>query len=546
MERITITFNDGSKKEYSKGITYYEISKDYKLKNEILGVKVNNEIMPLNTKVVSDTIVEFIDFNDLAGYKMYQAGLKFIFEVALKEYDKSLNVTYEHSVPKGILAQITGDKELSKEDLGIIKGKMAKIISEDHKFEKFNVLKKEAYNYYVSINDMVKAKNVQNGISEVVSIYRLKEQLNYFYIEMPFSTKAINKFDVVYLGRNRIVFLFPSSRTNGLVPEYVHYPNIINSFLEGKNWLEKMDMSYLSNLNDAVANGKIKAFIEATELRFNEAIANVAEEIYNHPDKRLIMIAGPSSSGKTTTTKRLSAYLRMKGLDPISISVDDYFVDREKSPKDEFGNFDFECLMTIDLELLNKQLKELLNGELVNLPEFNFITGKREITNKFIKLKENSIILIEGLHALNDDMTPQIDNKYKYKVYLSPFIPLNIDNHNYISTVDLRMIRRIVRDNRTRGNSVTQTIDGWQSVRNGEERYIFPYVHQADVIINTALPYELGVLKEYITPLLLGVGINDVHYEEARRLVNFLEKFYPIPGEYVNKNSILREFIGGE
>ncbi len=545
MERVTITFNDGSIREYPKNITYFEVSKDYKLANEILGVKINNEIVPLTTKITKDTAVEFFDFNDLAGYKMYQAGLKFIFEVALKEFNKDLDVIYEHSVPKGILAEITGGN-ISKEELGKIKGIMASIISEDHRFEKFNVLKKEAYDYYQSVGDERKAKNIQSITSEIVTLYRLKETINYFYIEMPYSTKAISKFDIVYLNNNRVVFLFPSSRTNGMVPEYVHYPNIIDSFLQGKQWLQKMHMDYLPYLNDAVANGKIKEFMHANELLFNESISKVATEIYEHPDKRIVLIAGPSSSGKTTTTKRLASYLKMKGLDPISISVDDYFVDRDKSPKDEFGNYDWECLMAIDLDYFNKQLKQLLNGESVSTPVFNFLTGKREQTNKFIKLKENSIILIEGLHALNDDMTPEIDPKYKYKIYLSPFIPLNVDRHNYISTVDLRMIRRIIRDNRTRGHKVDKTIEGWKNVRNGEEKYIFPYIHQADVIINTALAYELGVLKEYILPLLHSVEMNEKHYEEARRLIYFLDKFYPIPGEYVNKDSILREFIGGE
>jgi len=545
MERITITFNDGTKKDYQKGITYYEVSKDYKLANDILGVKVNNEIIPLDTKINKDTVVEFFDFNDLAGYKMYQAGLKFIFEAALKEYSPDLNVIYEHSVPKGILAEITGNKNLTKEDIVAIKGKMANIISEDHRFLKYNVLKKEAYAYYMSINDEVKAKNVHSSTAEILPLYKLKDHINYFYVELPYSTKVISKFDVIHLGKNRVVFIFPSKRTNGLVPEYVHYQNIIDSFLQGKNWLEKMNMSYLANLNDAVANRKIKDFIHSSELLFNETIANVADDIYKNPDKKLVLIAGPSSSGKTTTSNRLAAYLRMKGLDPVIISVDDYYYDLEKSPRDEFGNLDLECLMALDLDLFNKQLNQLLNGETVNLPAFDFITSKRIKTAKDIKLKENSILLIEGLHALNDDMIPQIDNRFKYKIYLSPFIPLNVDQHNYISTVDLRMIRRITRDYHARGIPVASTIERWQKVRSGEEKYIFPYIHQADVIVNTALPYELGVLKEYITPLLHTVGMDSKHYEEARRLIYFLDKFYPIPGEYVSKDSILREFIGG-
>ena len=257
------------------------------------------------------------------------------------------------------------------------------------------------------------------------------------------------------------------------------------------------------------------------------------------------MIAGPSSSGKTTTTRILGAYLRSKGYDPICLSTDDYFVDRIDTPKDEYGKYDFECLNAIDTKEFNNDLMRLLKGEEVNIPTYNFVTGKREYHNNLIKLNENSIILIEGLHSLNDDLTPGIPDRYKYKIYLSPFIPLNIDRHNYISTLDLRLIRRIIRDNRTRGYTVSEVIEKWQSVRNGEEKYIFPYTHQANMIINTALPYELGVLKVYAEPLLLSIDTDSKYYEEARRLLKFLRSFYTITSEYVSKNSILREFIGG-
>ena len=234
-----------------------------------------------------------------------------------------------------------------------------------------------------------------------------------------------------------------------------------------------------------------------------------------------------------------------QGFDPIKISIDDYFLEREETPKDENGNYDFECLTAVDLDLFNSDLKKLLNGEEINMPFYNFLTGKKEFHNNYIKLKNNSIILIEGLHAINDDLLPAIENKYKYKIYLSPFIPLNIDRHNYISTVDLRLIRRIIRDNRARGHDISKTIHTWQSVRNGEEKYIFPFIHQADVIINTALPYEIGVEKVYIEPLLRSISVESEYYEEAKRLLNFLKMFYQIPSEYVSRDSILREFIGG-
>ncbi|MEG1505964.1 MAG: nucleoside kinase [Bacilli bacterium] len=546
MDTVKITFNDDTVHTYELGTTFYDISKDFSMPSKILGVRINNEIYSLNKKALKDEVVEFFNVNDLIGNKIYKSALKFIFEVALSNKFPLATVSFEHSVPRGMLASINDKKMLTQNDISDLKGEMAKLINEDVKIEKLNVQPKEAIKYYLSIREFEKADNVQNINDKIVTLYKLKNKMNYFYSEMPYSTGAIEKFDLVYLGNNRIIFLYPGINGTPSVPEYVHYDNIIESFLKGKEWLEMMHMPYITNLNKSVSNGCIKSFIKSSELMLNLYIANASNEISKNKDIKFVMIAGPSSSGKTTTCSRLSAYLSTMGYDPISISVDDYFVDREKSPKDEFGNYDFECLLAIDVELFNTDLMKLLNNEEISLPKYNFITGKREISRKKIKMKENSILLIEGLHALNDDLTPAIDNKNKYKIYLSPFIPLNIDRHNYISTLDLRLLRRIVRDNRTRGFDVKTTIDKWQSVRSGEEKYVFPYIHQANVIINTALPYEVGVMKVFVEPLLYSVSVNSKYYEEARRLLDFLKQFYPIPGEYVNDESILREFIGGK
>lgn len=305
-------------------------------------------------------------------------------------------------------------------------------------------------------------------------------------------------------------------------------------------------MPYISDLNKTIGNGKIKDFIRSNELIFSLNIAKAVDNIISNRDIKFILISGPSSSGKTTTTSRISSYLEALGYNTIKISLDDYFVDRDKNPVDENGKYDFECLEAIDVEAFNNDLNRLLNGEEITLPTYNFITGKREYSKDKVMMKENTIFLIEGLHALNDDLTINVEDKYKYKIYLSPFIPLNIDEHNYVSTIDLRLLRRIVRDNRTRGYDIFKTIDNWQKVRYGEEKYIFPYIHQANVIINTALAYEIGVLKVFVEPLLLSVGVDSNYYEEARRLIDFLKQFFPIPGEYVNDESILREFIGGK
>ncbi len=545
MDYITITIPNGEKKEFKKNTTYYEISKSFNCGKEILGVKINNEFIPLNRKATTDAVVKFVGLDDVTGNKVYKSGLKFIFEVALKEVFPNLEIYYLHSVPKGFLGEIVGDVNITPEDLKKIRDVMDEIIKEDIPIQKLTVKKKEAIEFYEKRNAEEKALNIQNISDIVVSLYHLKGRYNYFYSDMPYSTGSITEYDIVFLGRNRIVFVFPSKESDGLLPEYVHYDNIINSFLVGREWLKSLNMEYVTSINKTVGSGKIKEFIKSCELVFNLNISKVVDEITSNRNIKFILIAGPSSSGKTTTTKRMSQYLVAKGYEPICLSIDDFFIDREFNPRDEFGNYDFESLKAIDIELFNNVLQDLLNGKKANIPSYNFVTGKKEYNDNYKELKDNSIILIEGLHALNDELLPSIDNKLKYKIYLSPFIPLNIDKHNYISTIDLRLIRRIIRDNMTRNISVNETIDLWQSVRKGEEKYIFPFIHQADTIINTALPYELGVEKVYIEPLLYSVSVESDYYEEARRLLSFLKIFYSITSEYVNKDSILREFIGG-
>ena len=545
MDTVKITFADGTVHEYSRDTTFYEMSKDFPMEN-IMAVKIDNEVYSLDTKVFEDTKLEFINTNDIIGNKIYKAGLKFLFEVALIETFPELEVSFEHSVPRGMLGVVEGNKIITQEDLQKIKHRMDEIVNEAAIIQKLNISPKEAIKYYLQFKEYEKADNIQSITDRLATLYKLHKKLNYFYSIMPYSTGSINKYELVYLGKNRIVFIFPTVRSNGEVPEYVHYANIIDSFFKGKKWLENLHMPYISNLNKTIGNGKIKDFIKSNELMFSLDIAKVVDNIISNHDIKFILIAGPSSSGKTTTNSKIASYLEALGYDAIKISLDDYFVNREDTPKDENGKYDFECLEAIDVKLFNEDLQKLLNGEEISLPVYNFISGKREYPNNKVKLKENSIFLIEGLHALNDKITEGIDNKYKYRIYLSPFIPINIDMHNYVSTLDLRLLRRIVRDNRTRGYDCLKTIDNWQSVRNGEEKYIFPYIHQADVIINTALAYEVGVLKVYVEPLLLSVGVDSIYYEEARRLIGFLNQFFPIPGEYVTDDSILREFIGGK
>ena len=544
MNTATIIFDKDKTITVPIGTTYKEISNYSMYKDTVLGVKKNNQVYSLMDTVTKDEKIDFFDYMVPIGAQMYKAALKFILEVALKSKFPGSEIYFEHSVPGGMLGEVVYSRVLTKGEFDIINEEMLNIINSNLEIKKFNVLTNDAVKFYHDTKNYEKAFNVLANDS-VILMYELKKFLNYFYVLMPASTGLIKNFQLIYLEENKFIILYPSNLTNGKIPEYVSRDNIIDAFYKGKSWLKKLNTPYVSDLNNLVSSSKIRGFIESCELYFNDQIRKCSEEIVDHPDYKFIMIAGPSSSGKTTTTRVLSSYLRSIGYDPIQLSIDDYFVDREKTPKDKDGNFDYECLEAIDIELLNKNLLDLLKGESVDLPTYNFISGKKEYNNRIIKMQENSIILMEGLHSLNDSLTPYLPKENKYKIYLSPFIPLNIDRHNYISNVDLRLIRRIVRDNRTRGADVTSTIKQWQSVRNGEEKYIFPYIGTANMIINTALPYEIGVLKVYVDPLLLSVSNESLYYEETRRLVKFLRSFYPISSELVDKSSILREFIGG-
>ena len=533
---------DGQSYEADNEMTFYDIVHDIK-PNTIL-VKVNGEVFSLDTKIKEECEIIPLDVTSLPGYKSYQSGLKFLFFLSVKELFPEAKLSFLHSVPKGILSEVILNHELTNEDVSKIKGQMALNVSKKLRYLKYNIEIKDAYDYFMKKGEIEKAKNLQTLNNPIVTLYRLGNELNYFYTLMPYDTSVINLYELVFLGNNRIVLVCPNVTSGLSIPEYVHYENIVTNFMETKKWLSLMNASYVSLMNELVSSSKIKNFIASNEILFVEDILKACDTITASKDIKIVLIAGPSSSGKTTTMKRLSSFLQSRGLHPIGLSTDDFFVDREDTPKNEKGEYDYECLEAIDLKLFNDTLQGLLDGKEVEIPEYDFVAGKKVFKGRKCVLDEKSILIVEGLHCLNDDLTPYIDERYKYKIYLSPFIPLNIDRHNYISTLDLRLIRRIVRDNRTRGKNVNQTIGEWQVVRSGEEKYIFPYVYQADRIINTALAYEIGVLKIYAVPLLSSVDIRSPYYNEARRLINYMQTFYTIPSEYVPKDSILREFIG--
>lgn len=544
--RTNVTFNDGTVLEVEKGTTIYELSKLYqpKLSYNIVGVEIDNETVPMDTKILRATKLEFIDVTSTNGYKINKYGLEFVTEVALKEtFGEGYEVSFDHSIANGIHMTIECEKKFTLTDAKKLKTKMNEIIDNDERIYNLNVEQKEAISYYNKVKATEKAQNIHNLTNNIVTVYKLRNYINYFYSEMPYSTGCLNKYDLVFLGDNKLVLLFPSPNSKFKVPEYIHYQNVIKCFEEGKKWIHSLGVPYIADLNKKIAESKIEDLMKLVETNFNNQIHELVDDIIKKKAK-YVLFAGPSSSGKTTTTKKVALQLRSRGYEVLVLSVDNYFKEKKDSPKDENGDYDFECLEALDLKLLNKQLKDLIAGKKVSIPEYNFVTGEKEYNEEPIKLSENAIILMEGLHCINDAMTPDLEEALKYKVYLSPFIPLNIDRHNYISTTDLRLMRRIVRDNRDRATDVGATINYWNAVRSGEEKHIFPFINKVNKIVNTSLIYEIGVLKVYVEPLLYSVKSNSSAYNEARRLINSLRGFFPIPSDYVADDSILREFIG--
>ena len=546
MSEIHLSFPGDIKKSYPKYTTYYDISKDFKGQNDILGVMVNNRITSLNERADQNANIKFLDVCDTNGNRIYVAGLKMVFEYALKKVLPAASVKFSYNLPKGIIADVEYNKEITNEIVGLIRKSMSKVITNDILIEKLIVKNGDGISYYEELGNTVKADNIKNIIDGTVVLYRLDDLINYYYSEMPRSTGAINKYEIRYLGHKRFALNYPTESDNGKTPEFINYEGIIDAYSQGKKWLNTMNIPYINDVNREICNGKISNFVKSCELNFNLGINDTAKYISKNPKIKYVMIAGPSTSGKTTVTKRLANYFEIYGLDPIVISIDDYFKERVDTPKDEKGQYDFECLQAIDLEYLANDMVKLLNYEEINLPRFNFITGCKEISSRKVKLKENSIILFEGLHAINDELLPMLPKNEKYKIYVSPYIPLCLDEHNYITCEDLRLVRRIVRDFRTRGFPVEKTIKSNIKVREGEIKYINPYIHQADKIINTSLPYEVGVLKVFVEPLLFAVPSDSKFYNDARRLLNFLKQFFTISGEFVPRDSILREFIGGD
>lgn len=543
MEKVKVTYL-GKSYLYPRDITLEDISKDFQ-KNyleTIIMAEVNGRPCELNYKVTDDVTVDFFDLTSPTGNRVYESGLIFVLEKAcLNMLNSEIEVKY--SIDKGIY--IKTYKKITKEDLDKVSREMKEIVKRNLPIQKNLVNRLEAIEYYKSTKSYDKVNVLKYSVNTNVNLYRLMDIYNYFFSYLPVSTGALKEFKLTYIDQNSFVLRYPNIYYLNKIPVYKHHDKLFNEFKKYDEWSEKLGIENVSSLNNKVTKGNVDDIVLLSENIQNNSLFKISETIYNNKKLKLILLAGPSSSGKTTTSKKLELFLKGFGLNPIAISIDNYFVDRDKTPILPDGSYDFESLNSINVELFNRNLKDLLDGKEVTLPVYNFITGKSELSDESIKLGEKEILIVEGLHALNEELTYSIDKKNKYKIYLCPLTVLSLDNHNRIRTTDNRLLRRIVRDNRTRGYSASDTLSTWGKVREGEEKYVFPFQDEADVIFNTSLIYELGVLKTYVEPLLYSVEENDPMYKEAVRLLNLLKNILPISNDYIPVDSIVREFIGG-
>ncbi len=545
IENVTLNVM-GKKVEVVRGTTLEELSRHYEedFAYPILIAKVDGSFKELTHTIEHDAEVEFFDLTSRIGNHMYVNGLVYVNLLAIKGlYGKNADIHVAHSLDKGLYIETSFPLNESK--CKKIKDKMQGIIADDMPITKVNVERKDAIRYFEKMNDQPKVGVMTYNTNTHVTLYRLGNLYNYFYHYMVPSTGSLKNFDITYLNDRGYILQFPTVYHPSSIEKYQHHAGMFEVFKSCRDWAKLMHLENASDLNRVVSEGRSGDLIRMDETLQSHRLLSVAKQIFEHKETiKIVLISGPSSSGKTTTCRKLKMYLRSFGLNPKMISMDNYFVDREKTPLDEEGKPDYESLSALDLSLFNSQVEKLLKGEEVLLPTYNFLAGVKEFSET-MKLEEGDILMIEGIHGLSDKILKSIPRNKKYKIYVSALTELNIDNHNRVSTTDNRLLRRIIRDRRTRGYSVETTLEKWPSVRRGEEKYIFPVQDEADFIFNSALIYEIGVLKTYVEPLLYSVKRDSPQYEEAKRLINFLRMFLPIPSEDIPQDSILREFIGG-
>ncbi|KEJ03920.1 nucleoside kinase [Clostridium botulinum] len=546
MEGLKLYMPNGSNILVSGDKTLYDVVKENKLQDNIpivLG-KIDEEYYELTSTVKKEGVFIPVDITDSMGLKTYVRTLQFIFIKAVLDLYPESTVVIEHSLGKGLYGEIHKTLSLNENDILKIKNRMNEIINKDIKIKKISVKKERAIEIFNEYKMKDKVRLLNHIPHEEVKLYELDGRYDYFYGSMAYSTGAIKNFDIMYYDPG-FILRYPREKDPFNIPEFVEYKKLTKIFRETEKWAKILDVGDVGALNDKVVYGEIKDIIRVSEALHEKKIANIADMIYDKENIKMVLISGPSSSGKTTFANRLGIQLRVNALIPVPISLDNYFVNREDTPKDENGDYDFESIDALDIDLFNEDLKHILNGEEVQIPTFNFKKGKREYDGKKIKLPKNGILIVEGIHGLNPILTREIPDKNKFKIYISALTQLNIDNHNRVSTTDVRIIRRLVRDYLSRGYKGEETLKMWPSIKRGEDRNIFVFQENADVMFNSTIVYELCILKKYALAELNKIDKNSTVHYEATRLKSFLNFFKEVDMNLVPGNSILREFIGG-
>ncbi len=544
---ITLTI-EGKERQYPKGTTYEEIVKEYQpaYDNQIAVVAFNGKIRELFKRAVRSGRLEFFTLKDAVGNKTYMRTakmmlLKAVYDVAGAEAAQGCKL--EFTVGSGYYVS-TGALVVTKELTDKLKKRMQELSEAKMSLLKKSYALDDAMDLFREKGMADKEKVFQYRRSSFVNVYEMEGYFDYYYGYMLPNAGYVKYFDLVPYEEG-MMLLLPDMKDPCHVPQAPKSKLLFETLLEAKHWGDRVNITTVGELNDAICAGNISDMILVQEAEQERKIGEIAKKIVERGDVKFIMIAGPSSSGKTSFSHRLSIQLRTQGMTPHPIALDDYFVDRELTPRDENGDYNFECLEAIDVELFNQDMCRLLAGETVEMPTFNFKTGKREYKGNTLKLGAEDILVIEGIHGLNGKTSYALPEESKYKIYISALTSLNIDAHNRIPTTDVRLLRRMVRDARTRGSDAKRTIQMWASVRRGEEQNIFPFQESADAMFNSALIYELAVLKQFAEPLLFHIGKGEPEYYEARRLLKFLDYFLGVSSESLPNNSICREFVGG-
>ena len=539
---MKITCND-KEFELCEGQTLGEVLKEEIENKGAIACIFNNEVESLSYKPNTDGNVKLLDYTTTEGKRTYVRGLMYVMSMAFHILYPEALININYQLDNSMYCTFD-NFEVTEDVKNNIKAKMQEIINEDIQIREVTMTQKDAEEFYEKEKTLRGRLQMDAEHIDKVFLYYCNDYCNYFYGIMPVSTGCLKTFDVVKYSKGLLI-RYPSKNNPNVITEFRDNKKLLETFQEYEQIYKVLKLNTTYRLNNKVAEDGGKETILLSEALHEKKISDIADKIASNKNIKMILIAGPSSSGKTTFAKRLGIQLKLNGLQPKTLSVDNYFVEREENPVDEDGNLDFECIEAVDLRLFNEHILKLLSGEEVELPTFDFQTGHKMYDGKKMKLEDNEVLVIEGIHCLNDKLTESIPKDKKFKIYISALTVLNIDYYNRISTTDTRLIRRIVRDFKYRHYSAKETISRWQSVNRGERKYIFPFQEEADAMFNSSIVYELGVLREYALPILQEISPTEPEYSEAQRLITLLKYFKPIGTKYIPESSLIREFIGG-